>query len=307
MGIPKYDEMYREFLECLQDREVHSSKEVKSILAQKFRVTEEEKRIMLPSGNQPVFDNRVGWTRTYLKKAGLIDTTTRGNYCLTDAGAKVLQENPQKIDNHYLQRYETFRTFFIREGQNDADSSPRGDSQQQSQTPQDILESVCKQLDESLADDILTEILNQTPDFFERLVVKLLVGMGYGGTLEDSGRVTGQTGDEGLDGVVREDKLGFDRIYIQAKRWEREKVIGRPEIQRFVGALAGQGANKGLFITTAKYSKDAMAYANKQHTTKVVLVDGAQLAKLMIECDLGVATENVYKVKKIDTDFFNDI
>lgn len=187
------------------------------------------------------------------------------------------------------------------------DSSPRRDSQQQSQTPQDILESVCKQLDESLADDILTEILNQTPDFFERLVVKLLVGMGYGGTLEDSGRVTGQTGDEGIDGIVREDKLGFDRIYIQAKRWEREKVIGRPEIQRFVGALAGQGANKGLFITTAKYSKEAMAYANKQHTTKVVLVDGAQLAKLMIECDLGVTTENVYKVKKIDTDFFNDI
>ena len=156
----------------------------------------------------------------------------------------------------------------------------------------------------ALAEDLLTEIKDKTPEFFERLVVALLQKMGYGGAVEDSGLVVGQTGDEGIDGIIKEDKLGFNMIYIQAKRWDLDKSVGRPEVQKFVGALAGQGASKGLFITTAKFSQQAQDYVKKQHTTKVVLVDGLTLAKLMIDYDLGVSTVSVYPIKKLDTDFF---
>jgi len=152
----------------------------------------------------------------------------------------------------------------------------------------------------------MSEITKQTPAFFETLVVRLLEKMGYGGTLTDAGIVVGQSGDEGIDGIIREDKLGFNLIYIQAKRWESDKTIGRPEIQKFVGALAGQGAIKGLFITTGKFSKEAYDYAKKQHTTKVVLVDGQTLTNLMIDHNLGVSTESVYEIKRVDTDFFSD-
>lgn len=173
-----------------------------------------------------------------------------------------------------------------------------------SKTPQDILDEAFQQINTTLADDLLSEIMKQPPAFFEHLVVKLLTQMGYGGSVDDAGTVIGQTGDEGIDGIIREDKLGFSLIYIQAKRWDCDKTVGRPEIQKFVGALAGQGASKGLFITTAKFTKEARQYAEKQHTTKVVLVDDTTLAKLMIEYDLGVSTEATYEIKRIDSDFF---
>ncbi len=174
------------------------------------------------------------------------------------------------------------------------------------QTPQDILDSAFRQINRTLCDDLLAEIVKQPPSFFERLVVRLLTQMGYGGSVANAGVVLGQTGDEGIDGVVREDKLGFSLIYIQAKRWSCDMAVGRPEIQKFVGALAGQGAAKGLFITTAKFTKEAYQYAEKQHTTKVILVDGQALARLMIEYDLGVSTQVSYQLKRLDTDFFSD-
>ena len=177
---------------------------------------------------------------------------------------------------------------------------------QNGQTPQDAFDLAYQQINHALADDLLSEIMKQTPAFFENLVVRLLENMGYGGSVENAGLVVGQTGDEGIDGIIREDKLGFSLIYIQAKRWDRTTSIGRPEIQKFVGALAGQGANKGLFITTALFTKEAREYAKKQHTTKVVLVDGESLAKLMIEYNLGVSTQAVYQIKRLDSDFFNE-
>ena len=302
MSIPKYDEMYRAFLDCLADGQPHRSKEVKDTVAGVFSVSEKERAEMLPSGKQQLFDNRIGWTRTYLKKAGLVQSPSRGVYVITSAGKQVLNENPPHIDNLYLQRFESFRKFI---SPDDEDSGTPAPAEKVSgKTPQDILDEAFQQINTTLADDLLSEIMKQPPAFFEHLVVKLLTRMGYGGSIENAGTVIGQTGDEEIDGIIREDKLGFSLIYIQAKRWDCDNTVGRPEIQKFVGALAGQGASKGLFITTAKVTKEARQYAEKQHTTKVVLVDGTTLAKLMIEYNLGVSIEATYKIKRIDSDFF---
>lgn len=295
MPIPKYDEMYRAFLDCLADGQLHRSKEVKDTVAGVFSVSEKERAEMLPSGKQQLFDNRIGWTRTYLKKAGLVQSPSRGIYVITPAGRQVLNENPPQIDNLYLQRFESFRKF-ISPNNNEEIALSTPMEKVSGKTPQDVLDEAFQQINTTLADDLLSEVMKQPPAFFEHLVVKLLMQMGYGGSVDNAGTVIGQTGDEGIDGIIREDKLGFSLIYIQAKRWDCDKTVGRPEIQKFVGALAGQGASKGLFITTAKFTKEARQYAEKQHTTKVVLVDGTTLAKLMIEYNLGVSTEATYEI-----------
>ena len=241
MAIPKYDEMYRAFLDCLADGQPHKSKEVKDNIAKVFRLSDADRAALLPSGSAPVFDGRVGWTKTYLKKAGLIQSPSRGVYVLTAEGKQVLAENPDTIDNLYLPRFESFRKFISP----DAQAVPSSTSSASSQTPQDVLEEAFQRINTTLADDLLAEIMKLSPSFFEHMVIKLLTQMGYGGSVENTGVVVGQTGDEGIDGIVREDKLGFNLIYIQAKRWDCDKTIGRPEIQKFVGALAGQGADQG--------------------------------------------------------------
>jgi len=302
MAIPRYYEMYRNFLECLKDRRPHKSKEVREAVAAAMSVTEEEQKRLLPSGKQAIYDNRFGWTRTYLKKAGLLESPSRGVFVITTEGSKLLAENPAVINDDLLMRYESFRLF--KNPSANGNDRPVTDSTED--TPQDQIDNAFKLINTNLSDELLSEIMKQQPSFFEALVVKLLEKMGYGGSLKDAGTVVGQSGDEGIDGIIREDKLGFDLIYIQAKRWDISKSIGRPEIQKFVGALAGQGATKGLFITTAQFSNEALAYAKKQHTTKVILVDGVMLTNLMIEYNLGVSTETVYEIKRIDTDFFSD-
>lgn len=303
MAVPKYDEMYRAFLKSLQDGNTHRLNDVKEYVAQVMGVTSEDRKVKLPRAKTAVFDNRIGWASTYLKKAGLVEKPSRGMVRLTQEGMRVLkEENPSIIDNNFLSRYDSFRNFRNRKAADNIDEQVSVSED----TPQDIFDEAYQRINERLADDLLAEIIKQTPDFFENLVVRLLEKMGYGGALPDAGIVTGKSGDEGIDGIIREDKLGFNVIYIQAKRWDLDKVIPRSEIQRFVGALAGQGATKGLLITTAKFSNTALEYANKQHTTKIVLVDGAMLTKLMIEYDLGVTTETVYEIKKMDTDFFSD-
>ncbi|MBM6918975.1 restriction endonuclease [Intestinimonas butyriciproducens] len=303
MAIPKYDEMYRVFLECLADMQQHKSKELRDIIAARLSVSDTERQERLPSGQQAIFDNRVGWTRTYLKKAGLITSPQRGIYQLTQQGKQVLDSNPDVIDNSFLEQFESFRQFMHAEPKS---TKHIATDSQDGQSPQDTFDLAYQKINHALADDLLTEIMKQSPVFFEKMVVQLLENMGYGGSVENAGLVVGQTGDEGIDGIIREDKLGFSLIYIQAKRWDRTTSIGRPELQKFVGALAGQGANKGLFITTAQFTKEAREYAKKQHTTKVVLVDGESLAKLMIEYNLGVSTEAVYQIKRLDSDFFSD-
>lgn len=303
MAIPKYDEMYRVFLECLVDMQPHRSREVRERIAARLSVSAAERKELLPSGQQAIFDNRVGWTRTYLKKAGLITSPSRGVCQLTEQGRRVLDSNPAVIDNAFLEQFESFRQFMHAEP---TPAKRTVTDDQDGQTPQDAFDLAYQKINHALADDLLAEIMKQTPAFFEKLVVSLLENMGYGGSVENAGVVVGQTGDEGIDGIIREDKLGFSLIYIQAKRWDRTTSIGRPEIQKFVGALAGQGASKGLFITTAQFTREAREYAKKQHTTKVVLVDGEALAKLMIEYNLGVSTEAVYQIKRLDSDFFSD-
>lgn len=239
----------------------------------------------------------------------MIVSTTRGSYKITPQGISAYHDTGNKIDVAYLERFDSFRAFQgIREGNDSKIEQKRSRSESDIPndhvTPQDAMEVAYRQINNELADHLLQAIMEQSSNFFEALVVELLLKMGYGGPFDEAGIVVGKSGDEGIDGVIREDKLGFSNIYIQAKRWDTTSSIGRPEIQKFVGALAGKGAQKGLLITTATFSKDAVAYAEKQLATKVVLIDGPKLTKLMIEYDLGVATQTTYAIKRLDTDFF---
>ena len=310
MAIPKYDEMYREFLDILSDGRTHKIGQIRDSLAAVFGLTEEERKLLLPSGKQQLFNNRVQWTGSYLKKAALVETSARGVYRITNAGMNVLSENPSHIDNVFLGRFDSFREFLVPTSPQPAHKTPQPAPVPSpvvlSQSPQDILDNAFQQINATLAEDILAETMRQTPTFFENLVVKLLTAMGYGGSVEDAGTVTKASGDEGIDGIIREDKLGFSNIYIQAKRWDPATAIGRPELQKFVGALAGQGAHKGLFITTAHFSKEAKEYVRKQLGMKIVLIDGTALANLMIEYNVGVSVEATYLIKRIDSDFFDD-
>ena len=230
-------------------------------------------------------------------------------YRLTDLGIKVLKKNPMVVNNEFLMQFDTFKEFVAPNAPNNKNVRNNESADidiNSNQTPQDILDAAYVKINDDLIQDLISLIMKQTPVFFEHLVVRLLVKMGYGGSLENAGTITKATGDDGIDGIIREDKLGFNNIYIQAKRWDCSSNVGRPELQKFVGALAGQGASKGLFITTAGFTKEAREYAERQHSTKIVLVDGKMLARLMIEYDMGVSTEIQYTIKKVDTDFFDD-
>lgn len=302
MAIPKYSEMYNAFLECIKDGKVHCLRDIKKSVIERFDISAEELSQMLQSNRQTIFDNRLGWTRQYLKKAGLIESPERAKFQITSSGKELLSEGVT-IDDDVLMRYSSFAEF-VGKTASEANTRTAAPMVIETETPQEILERVYSKVNEKLADELLTQILAQTPDFFESMVVKLLEKMGYGGMVKGAGIVTRSSRDEGIDGIINEDKLGFNQIYIQAKRWDIDHTVGRPEIQKFVGALAGQGASKGVFITTAKFSRDAEEYADRQHTTKVILIDGKRLAELMIEYELGATTEYVYKIKRIDTDFF---
>lgn len=273
-----------------------------------MRITEDDRRIMLPSGKQATYANRITWAVVYLKKAGLIQTVSRGNYRATQDGINTFQKVGIKLNLQDLEKSKEFVKF--RYGTNDENENHQLPTQTLLSidiTPEDSMEKAHNEMTTMLSDELLNAIMERSPRFFERLVVELLVKMGYGGAFEESGSVIGKTNDEGIDGVIREDKLGFSSIYIQAKRWDPESTVSRPEIQKFVGALAGQAATKGLFITTASFSKEAKNYANNRaYNTKVVLVDGKALAKLMIENGVGVSTVNTYEIKKIDSDYFSE-
>ena len=306
MAIPKYFDFFGPILELLQNDQLIGGKELYSKLADNMGITSDDREVFLPSGKQLTYVNRINWALTYLRKAGLIKTPSRGQHIITPEGKNAFLHSGKAIDLHYLEKYEGFREFRL--GNSEIQSElpfSTGISKAIEDTPEDAMESGFQKINIILADELLNAIMDRSPAFFERLVVQLLVKMGYGGTVEDAGRVIGRTNDEGIDGVIREDKLGFSSIYIQAKRWALDKTIGRPDVQTFVGALAGQGASKGLFITTAQFSNAAVQYAQKPgFGAKVVLVDGKMLAKLMIENDVGVSTQNTYIIKKVDTDFF---
>ena len=308
MAVPKYNEFFSPVLRALETGEIKHVSEIRKFALDYLNVSEEDRKAMLPSNTQRLVDNRVNWSITYLRKANLIERVARGKYKVTKTGLRVLHEKKDHVELKDLYQFDSFRQFIntdtMSEEKKDL-SKPSVLEDLQEGTPQDNLNASMEQINKELSANLLSEIMERSPAFFEKMVVQLLLKMGYGSALED-GFVTGCSGDEGIDGIIREDKLGFSSIYIQAKRWAEDKAIGRPEIQKFVGALAGQGAQKGLFITTGTFTKEARSYVEKQLSTKVVLVDGEKLTKLMIEYNLGVSVETVYTIKKIDTDFFSE-
>lgn len=299
MAVPKFFEFFEAFLKAVSDGELHSAKDVRNNIANSMKLTEEDLAEMLPSGSQRTFDNRVAWARTYLDKAGLIETPMREKYHITEEGIRALTSN-EKIDLAYLEKSEKFKDFHNVTTQNTSIEI----QDEKNETPLEILESAHKQYLSALASQLMDEVMKLTPVEFERLVVKLLLKMGYGSGIEGAGMVTQASNDGGIDGIIKEDQLGFSHIYIQAKQWALEQTVGKPEIQKFVGALQGQQAQKGLFITTARFSSGAIQYANNLLGVKVVLVDGSALTKLMIKHSVGVSLEQTYEVKKIDSDFF---
>ena len=308
MAVPKYNEFFSPVLRALETGETKHVAEIRKFALDYLNVSEEDRKVMLPSNTQRLADNRVNWSITYLRKANLIERVARGKYKVTNTGLRVLHEKKDHVELKDLYQFDSFRQFIntdtMSEEKKDL-SKPSVLEDLQEGTPQDNLNASMEQINKELSANLLSEIMERSTAFFEKMVVQLLLKMGYGSALED-GFVTGCSGDEGIDGIIREDKLGFSSIYIQAKRWAEDKAIGRPEIQKFVGALAGQGAQKGLFITTGTFTKEARSYVEKQLSTKVVLVDGEKLTKLMIEYNLGVSVETVYTIKKIDTDFFSE-
>jgi restriction system protein len=303
--IPDYQTLMLPLLKLVSDKQEYKYRDLIEKLAAEFNLTDEERKELLASGNQPVFDNRVGWAKTYLKKAGLIDSPKRATFVITELGLQTLKKNPDKIDAKYLRQFPAFLEF-VHAGKNDTESEEEHISQEVSeQTPEENLDKAYQRIRKSLASELLTKVIELSPAFFERLVIDLLVKMGYGGSIKDAGKAIGKSGDEGIDGTIKEDKLGLDIIYVQAKRWKTGNVVGRPEIQKFVGALAGQGAKKGIFITTSSFTKEALEYTPKNET-KIVLIDGERLSQHMIDFNIGCTIQQTYELKKIDSDYFDE-
>ncbi len=297
MAVPKYHEFYNIFLESLSDGQIHSLQDCRDYIKAHMNFTSEDLAETIPSGS-PKWINRIGWCKTHLKVAGLICFPSRGHYQITDTGKNILKENIVITDYVLIERFPAFA-----EAKRKRPSQIIKSIDIDEDTPQELFEKSYQEITAELSDELLTSVLNMSPNFFERLVVKLMEAMGYGG-YEGAGFVTKSSGDGGVDGVIYEDKLGFNLIYIQAKRWSPDTVISRPEIQKFMGALAGPPKiEKGLYITTAKFSKEAKTYADAQH---IILVDGKKLTELMIEFDVGVQTQKIYKIKRVDNDFFSE-
>jgi len=282
-------------MEILADGREHSLRDTIDRLAKSFRLSDEELRTLLPSGMQPVFDNRVGWARTYLKNAGLIESTRRGYFRITARGQTTLNQKPAKIDLKYLEQFPEFQEF--RTTKRKAETRPHPEA-----TPDESIDAAFQNLTYTLATELLAQTKRVAPSDFERLVVDVLLALGYGGSREDAAEVIGKSGDEGIDGIIREDRLGLDVVYVQAKRWEGS--VGRPEVQRFAGALMGKGARKGVMITTSSFTPDAKDYARRVENCRIVLIEGPDLARLMIKHNIGVTPVRTYEVKRIDTDYF---
>jgi restriction system protein len=300
VAIPDFQSLMLPLLIFASDGNEHSLREAIDALADQYHLTPDERRELLPSGRQATFDNRVGWTRTYLKKAGLLSSPKRSHFQITHRGQAVLAEKPSKINVAFLRRFPEFLEF--QRGQN-KDSGVAPAEESELITPEESIESAYQRARAGLAIELLQTIKGCSADFFEQLVVDLLVRMGYGGTRKDAGQRLGKSGDGGIDGIINEDRLGLDVVYIQAKRWDSTPV-GRPEIQKFAGALQGQRARKGIFLTTSTFSKEAYDFASRIES-KIVLMDGETIAQLMIDYGVGVNTIATYELKRIDSDYFN--
>jgi len=303
--IPKYEEIMLPFLKYLSDKKVHSLSETHDALAMKFNLTDDALRELLPSGQQQIFRNRLGWARTYLKKAGLLTSPKRAHFEISDIGLVLLKEKPIKITSKFLMRYDNFVEFqSIKKSKIDKDSSSENQlGTETDQTPEESLEYAYQKLHSELSKELLSIVKSCSPSFFEKLVIDLLITMGYGGSRKEAGKAMGKSGDGGIDGIINEDKLGLDVIYLQAKRWGNSVPV--KEIRDFTGALASKKAKKGIFITTSFFPKSVYEFVG-QVEYKIILIDGVRLANLMIEHNVGLSTISTYYVKTIDSDYFEE-
>lgn len=301
MAIPDYQTIMLPLLKFISDQKEHHVREMIDYLAGEFQLSDEERRRLLPSGNDVIFDNKVKWARLYIGKAGLLESPKRGYWKITERGLKVLSQNPSRIDVKFLEQFPEFLEWRKTTSRETKEETTDKVKVVEEQTPGEALEYGCEQMRYELAQQLLAQIVNTSSKFFERLVIDLLVKMGYGGSIKDAAKVVGGIGDEGIDGVIKEDRLGLDTIYVQAKKWQG--TVGRPELMKFVGALKGQKANKGVFITTSKFTNDAIDYVSKIDS-KVVLIDGEQLAEFMIDFHIGVSPVATYEIQGLDSDYF---
>lgn len=302
MALPTYQTAMLPLLRFASDGQEHSLREATLAVSDAFHLTEEERSQLLPSGRKPVIDDRVAWARVYMGQAGLLESTRRGFFRISRRGLELLASNPQTVNDKTLKQYPEFVDFISRKSKRKILENSDAEIPSQSEsTPEESLEDAYRSIRNRLAVELLDQIKSCSPAFFERLVVQLLVAMGYGGTREDAGEAIGKSGDGGIDGIIKEDRLGLDVIYLQAKRWEG--TVSRPEIQKFAGALQGRRAKKGVFITTSDFSKEAREFASAIDN-KIILIDGNELAEYMIDFNVGVAVESVFEIKRIDSDYF---
>ena len=303
MAVPKFFEFFEAFLLAVKDGDIHTTKDVYTIIAANMNLADSDLQELIPSGKQTVYYNRIAWAKTYLHKAGLIEIVTRGKYRITENGKKALESN-EKIDIKYLEKFKQFKEFHRNKNSNV--DTIEIEIQEKNESPMELFDATFEQINNVLSSQLIDEIMRLTPPEFERLVVKLLLKMGYGNGIVDAGTVTKQSNDGGIDGIIKEDQLGFSNIYIQAKKWDLTQTVGSPELQQFVGALQSKQAQKGLFITTTKFSNKAVEYAKNLLGVKIVLIDGITLTKLMIKHNVGVSVEHIYEIKRLDSDFFTE-
>lgn len=305
--VPKFEEFFLPCLKCLSDGNVYTQEMLRQYAIEHFRLSDADINALIKSGRKTQVADRVSWTISYFMQAGLIDTPQRGNYRINKLGKKFLSEHKNGFNKNDLSQIPAFAKFAKRKDTKDADvenvTLRHSNIAEKEDTPTDLIADAYNQINDSLAQDLLSKVLELSPAFFERLVVELLVKMGYGGSFEDAASVTQYSRDDGVDGVIKEDKLGFDTIYIQAKHYDRKNIVGSRDIRDFIGALDIKHASKGVFITTSTFSDRAKNSA-KDSKSKIVLIDGEQLCKYMIEYNLGVTIRQVYELKQIDSDYF---
>lgn len=316
MAIPDFQSIMLPLLKLASDGKEHSIEEARQKMASVFSLTDEDRKVLLPSGRQTVFSNRVAWAKVYLHHAGVLNSPRRGYFQISDRGREILRETPEEVNVKYLERYPEFIEFRATDKKPKkapTESQAHGtevmsrlyglEPASDQETPEEMLESAYQSLRTDLIAELLVRLKNCSPQFFERLVVEVMLKMGYGGSRKEAGEAIGATGDEGIDGIINEDRLGLDVIYLQAKRWQG--TVGRPEIQKFVGALHGKRARKGIFITTGTFSAEALDFVS-QIESKVALIDGKQLAAMMIDSNVGVTPQAAYETKRIDSDYFDE-
>ena len=301
MPIPDFQTLMLPVLRHLADGNEHPVRDIIAAMSDEFRLTPEERAELLPSGTQPIINNRVAWAKTFLQKAGLLEPVRRGVTRIAPRGLEVLAKNPERVDMKFLEQFPEYVAFRAIRREAAPAATPADDDI--TETPEESLEGAYQRLRAELETEVLDQVKKASPAFFERLVVQLLVAMGYGGSLSEAGKVIGRSGDAGIDGIIKEDRLGLDVIYVQAKRWENP--VSRPEVQKFAGALQGQRARKGIFLTTSTFTREAQDFAARIES-RVILVDGPTLASLMIDHNVGVSAVRSFDLKRIDSDFFSE-